>query len=65
MMTNDTNTLNGALQELGETMASNLVTKGVSGATASDGLTNLAGKILKCSKWGGGVFINYNHTIDK
>lgn len=44
-MVNDTNTLNGALQELGETMASNLQAKGVT-ASASDGLTTLAGKIL-------------------
>ena len=51
-MVNDTTTLNGALQELGETMAANLVTKGVQ-ASASDGLTTLAGKILDIS--GGGV----------
>lgn len=44
-MVNDTSTLNGALQELGETMASNLQAKGVT-ASASDGLTTLAGKIL-------------------
>jgi len=52
-ITNDTTTLNGALSELGETMASNLVTKGVSGATASDGLTTLAGKILNVPSGGG------------
>lgn len=45
-MVNDTNTLNGALQELGETMADNLQSMGVSDALASDGLTTLAGKIL-------------------
>lgn len=45
-MTNDTTTLNGALSELGETMADNLVAMGVLDATASDGLTTLAGKIL-------------------
>ena len=45
-MTNDTTTLNGALQELGETMAANLVAQGVTGASASDGLTTLAAKIL-------------------
>lgn len=45
MTNNDTNTLNGALQELGETMASNLTAKGVT-ASASDGLTTLANKIL-------------------
>ena len=45
-MTNDTTTLNGALTELGELMADNLVTMGVSDADASDGLTTLANKIL-------------------
>lgn len=44
-MTNDTNTLNGALSELGETMASNLTTMGIN-SSASEGLTTLAGKIL-------------------
>ena len=38
-------TLNWALSELGETMASNLTTQGVT-STASEGLTTLAGKIL-------------------
>lgn len=45
-MVNDTNTLNGALNELGETLATNLTTKGVTGANANDGLTTLANKIL-------------------
>lgn len=45
-MPNDTTTLNGSLMELGETLATNLTTKGVTGASASDGLTTLAGKIL-------------------
>lgn len=45
-MTNDTSTLNGALTELGELMADNLVTMGVTDADASDGLTTLANKIL-------------------
>ena len=44
-MTNDTNTLNGALRELGETMAANLTTQGVA-STYDEGLTTLAGKIL-------------------
>lgn len=44
-MTNDTSTLNGALQELGETMAANLTQQGVT-SSASEGLTTLAGKIL-------------------
>ena len=54
IITNDTTTLNGSLAELGETMAANLVTKGVTGATASDGLTTLAGKILNIPSGGGG-----------
>ena len=46
-MTNpDTNTLNGALEQLGITMAENLVTQGVTDADPSDGLTTLANKIL-------------------
>ena len=52
-MVNDTTTLNGALAELGETMAANITTKGVS-ASASDGLTTLAGKILQITGGGGG-----------
>ena len=47
-MTNDTTTLNGALSELGETLASNITSKGVS-ASASDGLTTLANKVLQIS----------------
>ena len=54
-MTNDTNTLNGALQELGETMASNLVSMGVTGADASDGLTTLANNILDIAPSVGGI----------
>ena len=60
-MTNDTTTLNGALTELGETMADNLVSMGVSGADASDGLTTLAGKILDIDT---GLDFNTNITID-
>lgn len=41
---NDTTTLNGALQQLGETLATNLNNMGVT-ADASDGLTTLAEKI--------------------
>lgn len=44
MMTNDTTTLNGALTELGETLAENLTMKGIN-ANAEDGLTTLANKI--------------------
>ena len=54
-MTNDINTLNGALAELGETMADNLVAKGVT-ASASDGLTTLAGKILDIPTGGGSCY---------
>ena len=42
---NDTTTLNGALTELGETIANNLTSMGVT-ASASDGLTTLANAIL-------------------
>lgn len=52
ILTNDTTTLNGALQELGETMAANITAKGVS-ASASDGLTTLAGKISQITGGGG------------
>ena len=45
-MTNDTNTLNGSLRQLGETMAANLTTQGVP-STYDEGLTTLAGKILQ------------------
>ena len=54
-MTNDTTTLNGALTELGETMATNLVAMGVTSADASDGLTTLAGKILDIEPSVGGL----------
>lgn len=47
-MVNDTTTLNGALSELGETLATNITSKGVS-ASASDGLTTLANKVLQIS----------------
>ncbi len=58
-MVNDITTLNGSLQQLGETMAANLVTKGVTGASASDGLTTLAGKILNVPSSGGGGCPNF------
>lgn len=44
-MVNDTNTLNGALSELGELMASNLRNKRIDDAQATDGLTTLSNKI--------------------
>lgn len=52
IITNDTNTLNGALSELGETLANNITAKGVS-ASASDGLTTLANKVLQITGGGG------------
>lgn len=58
-MVNDTTTLNGALSQLGETMAANITTKGVT-ASASDGLTTLAGKILQIS--GGGSTTLFEDT---
>ena len=44
-MTNDTNTLMGALKEAGETLAANLTTQGVP-STWDEGLTTLIGKVL-------------------
>lgn len=57
-MPNDTTTLNGALSQLGETMATNLTAKGVT-ASPSDGLTTLAGKIANISQSGGGGATNF------
>ena len=62
-MTNDTNTLNGALQELGETIADNLVSMGVVDADASDGLTTLAGKILTIEPSIGGLDLDTAITL--
>lgn len=55
-MTNDTTTLNGALAELGETMADNLTTQGVT-SSASEGLTTLAEKILDIEGGGGNSIV--------
>jgi len=55
-MTNDTSTLNGALAELGETLADNLVTMGVTDADPSDGLTTLANKVLLVPQGGGSCY---------
>ena len=57
-MTNDISTLNGALTELGELMADNLVTMGVTDAQASDGLTTLANRILDIEQGGGCIMID-------
>lgn len=62
-MVNDTNTLNGALRELGETMAENLTTQGVP-STYDEGLTTLAGKILDIHG-GGGTVADITLTSDK
>ena len=53
IITNDTNTLNGALMELGSLMAENLTTQGLIGVSASDGLTTLANDILLIQGGGG------------
>ena len=53
--------MNGALQELGETMADNLVAKGVT-ASASDGLTTLAGKILDIQTGGSCYHIAFSEA---
>ena len=63
-MINDTTTLNGALTELGETMAGNLNDMGVSSADPSDGLTTLAGKILDIEPSINGLELNTNIDID-
>ena len=49
---NDTTTLNGALETLGETLADNLTTMGVTDVDANDGLTTLARKILDIEQSG-------------
>lgn len=59
-MTNDTSTLNGALSQLGETMASNLTAKGVT-ASASDGLTTLASKVNDISTLPGENWLIYTY----
>ena len=51
-MVNDTTTLNGSLQQLGETLATNISSKGVS-ASANDGLTTLASKVSQIQTGGG------------
>lgn len=59
-MTNpDTNTLNGALEQLGITMAANLTQQGVT-SSASEGLTTLAGKILDIQGGGSCYHIEFS-----
>lgn len=58
-MVNDTTTLNGALAELGETMAANLTQQGVT-SSASEGLTTLAGKILDIQTGGSCYHIEFS-----
>lgn len=62
IMTNDITTLNGALMELGELMASNLSSKGVE-ANAEDGLTTLANKILDVTPFVSGLDISTTLSI--
>lgn len=62
-MVNDTTTLNGALSELGETMADNLFSMGVIDADASDGLTTLANKILNIEPSISGLDLDTSLTI--
>ena len=62
-MTNDTTTLNGALSELGELMASNLSSKGVD-ANANDGLTTLATKILDVTPFITGLDLSTSLTLE-
>ncbi len=62
-ITNDITTLNGSLQQLGETLANNITSKGVS-ASASDGLTTLASKVLQISGGGGSsISLSSNKSI--
>lgn len=61
-MTNDITTLNGALAELGELMASNLSDKGVQ-ASAEEGLTTLANKILDVTPFISGLDISTTLSI--
>ena len=63
-MVNDINTLNGALTELGETLATNLTSMGVS-ASASDGLTTLANKITSIAPSVGGITPTVSIDISK
>ena len=60
-MTNDTSTLDGALQELGETIADNLTTMGVT-SSASEGLTTLVNKVLDVDT-GGTITLTTNKSI--
>lgn len=53
------------MQELGETMATNLVSMGVSNASASDGLTTLCGKILNIAPSVGGITPTVSIDISK
>lgn len=55
-----TNTLNGALQNLGQLMANNLQTQGVDDAYANNGLTTLANKILDISGGGESGYTDIN-----
>ena len=57
---NDTTTLNGALETLGETLADNLTNMGIANVDASDGLTTLAEKILDIEQ--GQNIATYNIT---
>ena len=60
-MVNDITTLNGSLAQLGETLASNITQKGVT-ASASDGLTTLANKVLQIT--GGGSTTLFEDACD-
>ena len=59
MMVNDITTLNGSLSQLGETLASNITQKGVT-ASASDGLTTLANKVLDIQTGGSCYHIEFS-----
>lgn len=62
-MTNDTTQLDGALAELGENLANNLISMGVTDADAEDGLTTLAEKILDVNPSVSGLNLTTNITL--
>lgn len=57
------NTLNGALMELGATMAGNLEAMGVTDVNPNDGLTTLAGKILNVEPSINGLNLDTSITL--
>lgn len=63
MIKMENNTLNGALENLGELIATNLSAMGVLNANTSDGLTTLVGKILDVEPSINGLNLDTNITL--